>query len=40
VHEIHEATRVLGETHEETGTRLRVRAPGRVLEQLVASLAE
>jgi GTP-binding protein HflX len=38
VHEIHESCRVLAETHEEAGTRLRVRAPGGVLERLRAEL--
>jgi GTP-binding protein HflX len=34
VHQIHERTSVLGEQHDEDGTRLRVRAPSRVLEAL------
>ncbi|MCC6746096.1 MAG: GTPase HflX [Deltaproteobacteria bacterium] len=34
VHATYEACRVLGETHEETGTRLRVRAPAALLEEL------
>jgi len=34
IHEIHEACRVLSETHEEQGTRVLVRAPAGVLERL------
>ncbi len=34
VHQIHERTHVLDETHDDTGTRLRVRAPSRVLDAL------
>jgi len=37
IHEIHEACRVLGESHEENGTRVRVRAPLAVLERLRAA---
>jgi GTP-binding protein HflX len=39
VHAIHEACRVLGESHLETGTRLHVRAPRPVIDSLRASLA-
>jgi len=39
VHAIHEACRVLEESHLETGTRLRVRAPRAVLDALRAGLA-
>ncbi len=38
VHEIHESTRVLEEVHEADGTRLRVRAPRAVLDQLRADV--
>src|SRR5262249_10368841 len=38
VHAIHERAVVLGEQHDEAGTRLRVRAPSRVLEELRAAL--
>ncbi len=38
VHQIHERTTVLGETHDDLGTTLRVRAPGRILEDLRESL--
>jgi len=38
VHAIHERTTVLDEAHDDTGTRLRVRAPARVLEQLRGEL--
>jgi len=38
VHLIHERTTVLGEAHHETGTRLRVRAPSRVLDELRETL--
>ncbi len=34
IHDIHESCRVLGESHEEGGTRVRVRAPPAVLERL------
>ncbi|MBA2543832.1 MAG: GTPase HflX [Deltaproteobacteria bacterium] len=34
VHQIHERTRVLAEQHDEDGTRLRVRAPSRILDDL------
>jgi len=34
VHTIHQACRVLGEVHEAAGTRLRVRAPGPILDDL------
>ena len=34
LHEIHERTRVLGEAHDEEGTRLTVRAPAAVIESL------
>jgi GTP-binding protein HflX len=39
VHAIHERATVLGEEHHDAGTRLRVRAPSRVLEVLRAELA-
>ncbi len=39
VHQIHERTTVLSETHDDAGTLLRVRAPSRVLEDLRAELA-
>ncbi len=38
VHQIHERTTVLAEEHDELGTRLRVRAPARILEDLRAAL--
>ena len=38
-HVIHERTRVLSETHEEGGTRLTVRAPPSVIEELRADAA-
>ncbi len=38
VHEIHEHARVVAETHEESGTRLTVRAPRSVIEKLRAQL--
>jgi GTP-binding protein HflX len=34
VHMIHERTKVLDKTHDEIGTRLRVRAPAKILEEL------
>jgi GTP-binding protein HflX len=34
VHAVYQSCRVLGEVHEEAGTRLRVRAPGPVLDDL------
>jgi GTP-binding protein HflX len=34
IHQIHERTTVLGEDHDEHGTRIRVRAPARTLEDL------
>ncbi|HEU0036308.1 MAG TPA: GTPase HflX [Kofleriaceae bacterium] len=40
VHQIHERTRVLSEDHDDAGTRLRVRAPASVLDDLRASLAQ
>jgi GTP-binding protein HflX len=40
VHAIHERTTVLEEQHDETGTRLRVRAPAKVLDSLRAELTE
>ena len=40
VHAIHERATVLGEEHHDDGTRLRVRAPARILEELRAQLAE
>ncbi|MEO8703567.1 MAG: GTPase HflX [Kofleriaceae bacterium] len=38
VHQIHERTRVLDEQHDDQGTRLRVRAPSTILEDLRASI--
>ncbi|MGN6103895.1 MAG: GTPase HflX [Kofleriaceae bacterium] len=38
VHQIHERTTVLSEEHDDLGTRLRVRAPSRILEDLRAAL--
>src|SRR5262249_26092857 len=38
VHQIHERTTVLAEEHDEGGTRLRVRAPARIVEELRAAL--
>jgi len=38
VHAVYQACRVLGEVHEEAGTRLRVRAPGSLLEDLRGEL--
>jgi GTP-binding protein HflX len=38
VHDIHERTRVVAETHHETGTLLRVRAPARVIAELRGQL--
>jgi GTPase len=38
VHAVHERTTVLSEQHDETGTKLRVRAPANVLESLRAEL--
>ena len=38
VHAVHETCRVLSEKHDETGTRLRVRAPREVIDRLRASL--
>jgi GTP-binding protein HflX len=38
VHEIHERTTVLGEEHHESGTRLTIRAPGRIVSALRAAL--
>ena len=40
VHAIHERAEVLGEEHHDDGTRLKVRAPARILEELRAQLAE
>ncbi len=39
VHVIHERTRVLGEEHDEDGTRIKVRAPANVIEALRGELA-
>ncbi|MDQ3369560.1 MAG: GTPase HflX [Myxococcota bacterium] len=39
VHQIHERTTVLAEEHDDTGTKLRVRAPAKVLEDLRGSIA-
>jgi hypothetical protein len=36
---MHAAGTVLGETHDELGTTIRVRAPGRVIERLRDELA-
>jgi GTP-binding protein HflX len=38
VHEIHERTTVLGEHHHDTGTRLTIRAPSRIVSELRAQL--
>ena len=38
VHQIHERTTVLAEDHDDDGTRLRVRAPGKILDDLRAAL--
>ncbi|MBX3158625.1 MAG: GTPase HflX [Deltaproteobacteria bacterium] len=38
VHQIHERTTVLAEDHSEDGTRLRVRAPARILDELRTAL--
>ncbi|MEJ7602513.1 MAG: GTPase HflX, partial [Kofleriaceae bacterium] len=38
VHLIHERTRVLEEAHDDDGTRLKVRAPSRILDELRATL--
>jgi GTP-binding protein HflX len=38
VHQIHERTTVLGEEHHDTGTRLKIRAPSRILSELRAAL--
>jgi GTP-binding protein HflX len=38
VHQIHERTTVLAEEHDELGTRLRVRAPAKILDDLRAAL--
>jgi GTP-binding protein HflX len=40
IHQIHERATVLAEDHHEGGTRLRVRAPGKTLEELRAALAD
>jgi len=39
VHLIHERTTVLGEDHDDTGTRMRVRAPQKTLDELRALIA-
>ncbi|MBA3392056.1 MAG: GTPase HflX [Deltaproteobacteria bacterium] len=39
VHQIHERTTVLAEEHDDDGTKLRVRAPAKILEDLRSSLA-
>jgi GTP-binding protein HflX len=39
VHQIHERTTVLGEEHHDTGTRLTIRAPSRIVSELRAALA-
>jgi GTP-binding protein HflX len=38
VHQIHERTTVLAEDHDDAGTRLRVRAPSKILDDLRAAL--
>jgi GTPase len=38
VHQIHERTTVLAEQHDDDGTRLRVRAPARILDELRGAL--
>jgi hypothetical protein len=38
IHQIHERATVLGEEHDEHGTRIRVRAPARTLEDLRRAL--
>jgi GTPase len=38
VHQIHERTKVLAEEHHDTGTRLTIRAPSRILSELRAAL--
>jgi hypothetical protein len=38
VHQIHESCRVLGEAHEETGTRLSVKAPQALLDRLASEI--
>ena len=40
VHQIHERTSVLSEEHDDQGTRLRVRAPSKILEDLRSSLVK
>ena len=40
VHQIHERTAVIGEDHDDHGTRLRVRAPASVLHDLRTSIAK
>ena len=39
IHQIHERTRVIAEAHDDDGTRLRVRAPSSILEQLRTSIS-
>jgi GTP-binding protein HflX len=39
IHQIHERATVLGEEHDEHGTRIRVRAPARTLEELRKAIA-
>jgi len=38
VHQIHERAKVLAESHHDTGTRLTIRAPSRILAELRAAL--
>jgi hypothetical protein len=38
VHQIHERTTVLAEEHDDLGTRFRVRAPAKTLDDLRAAL--
>ena len=40
IHQIHERATVLAEEHHEGGTKLRVRAPARILEELRAAIAD
>jgi len=39
VHDIHDRCRVLGEIHDDEGTRLTVRAPKAIIDELAATLA-
>jgi GTP-binding protein HflX len=40
VHQIHERTKVIGEEHHDLGTRLKIRAPSRIIAELRAALAD